>query len=59
MVKSKDRESKEMGTACTIGKTGDQIDWITMQKQRVKHENEIYQFEVDEDERLRLQVFRF
>lgn len=59
MVKSKDRESKEMDAACTSGKTYDQIDWITMQKQRVRQENEIYKFEVNEDERLRLQIFRF
>ena len=59
MVKSKDRESKEMSAACTRWKTSDQIDWITMQEQRVKQENEIYKFEVDEEERLRLQIFRF
>lgn len=48
-----------MSAACTRWKTGDQIDWITMQKQRVRQENEFYKFEVDEEERLRLQVFRF
>ena len=48
-----------MDVACTSWKTGDRIDWITMQKQRVKQENEIKKFDVDEEERLRLQVFRF